>query len=78
MSLSYKHVFLVGATSGIRAYRTNTAMANKLISIGSEATTIRCHFDRLGAIVAKYDGYKPSRAPFDVLILMSFNALVKG
>lgn len=61
MSFQYKHVLLIGATSGI-----GKAMANRLISEGIKLTAVGRRKDRLDEFVAKHGEKKADSVAFDI------------
>jgi NADP-dependent 3-hydroxy acid dehydrogenase YdfG len=61
MAFQYKHVLLVGATSGI-----GKAMADRLIKAGSKVTVVGRRKDRLDEFVEKHGQEKAKAAPFDI------------
>ncbi|KAG4433991.1 hypothetical protein IFR05_010540 [Cadophora sp. M221] len=61
MSFPYKHVLLIGATSGIGA-----GMADHLARSGVKVTAVGRRKDRLDAFVAKHGSDIASAAPFDI------------
>ncbi|KAJ4290215.1 hypothetical protein N0V90_010430 [Kalmusia sp. IMI 367209] len=66
MSFPYKHVLLIGATSGI-----GKAMADKLIAEGIHITAVGRRKDRLDAFVATHGSSKASSLVFDISDLES-------
>ncbi|KAL5388535.1 hypothetical protein PMIN03_007854 [Paraphaeosphaeria minitans] len=61
MSFPYKHVLLVGATSGI-----GTAMADKLVTEGIHVTAVGRRKDRLDAFVSTHGSLKASSLIADI------------
>ena len=61
MPFQYKHVLLVGATSGIGA-----AMADRLIQEDSKVIAVGRRQNRLDAFVQKHGKDKASTAVFDI------------
>ncbi|KAH7333342.1 oxidoreductase [Rhexocercosporidium sp. MPI-PUGE-AT-0058] len=61
MSFPYKHVLLIGATSGI-----GYGMAERLARSGVEVTAVGRRKDRLDAFVAEHGSDVASAAPFDI------------
>ncbi|CAO2648852.1 Nn.00g098010.m01.CDS01 [Neocucurbitaria sp. VM-36] len=61
MSLPYKHVLLIGATSGI-----GRAMAKRFISEGLKVTTVGRRQERLDDFVAQHGSDKASGLAFDI------------
>jgi NADP-dependent 3-hydroxy acid dehydrogenase YdfG len=61
MSFSYKHVLLIGATSGI-----GKAMANRLVQAGLKVTAVGRRRDRLDEFVKKYGENKARGVVFDI------------
>ena len=72
MSFPYKHVLIVGATSGIGA-----ALADKFVEHGSKVTATGRRIDRLEAFVAKHGAEKTSFAHFDITDTPSIDDFVK-
>ena len=72
MSFPYKHVLLIGATSGIGA-----ALADKFISLGSRVTAVGRRTDRLDAFVARHGTHKASSVAFDVTNRVGMDSFVK-
>ena len=60
-SFSFKHVLMVGATSGI-----GHSMANRLVKEGIKVTAVGRRQDRLDAFVAEHGKEKASRETFDI------------
>lgn len=61
MSFPYKHVLLLGATSGI-----GLSMANRLIKEGSKVIAVGRRQDRLDAFVQEHGKSKASAVKFDI------------
>jgi NADP-dependent 3-hydroxy acid dehydrogenase YdfG len=61
MSFPYKHVLLVGATSGIGA-----SMASRLVSSGVKVSVVGRRKERLEAFVSKHGEDKASSIVFDI------------
>lgn len=61
MPFPYKHVLLIGATSGI-----GKAMADKLILEGVKVTVVGRRGNRLDEFVKKHGPGKASSAKFDI------------
>lgn len=61
MSFPYKHVLLLGATSGI-----GQAMANRLVKEGSKVIAVGRRQDRLDAFVKEHGSGKASSTKFDI------------
>lgn len=61
MTFPYKHVLLVGATSGI-----GRAMADRLIQAGVKVTAVGRRKQRLDEFVEKHGGEKASAMVYDV------------
>lgn len=72
MVYQYKHVLLVGATSGIGA-----AMADKLIQEGAKVIAVGRRQDRLDAFVTKHGVDKASGVRFDVSDHAGLDAFIK-
>lgn len=72
MSFPYKHVLLIGATSGI-----GKAMADKLISIGIHVTAVGRRKDRLDDFVAAHGSSKASSLVFDIVELDNIPAFAE-
>ncbi|KAH7111119.1 hypothetical protein B0J11DRAFT_599019 [Dendryphion nanum] len=73
MSFGYKHVLLVGATSGIGA-----AMADKLVLEGAKVIAIGRRQERLDAFVQKHGPEKASAVKYDVTDRAGLDAFVQG
>lgn len=61
MSSPYKHVLLIGATSGIGA-----ALADKFVLEGAKVIAVGRRQDRLDAFVQKHGADKASGVKYDV------------
>lgn len=61
MAFPYKHVLLIGATSGI-----GEAMANRLVLAGSKVTAVGRRKDRLDKFVNKHGSDKADSVAFDI------------
>jgi NADP-dependent 3-hydroxy acid dehydrogenase YdfG len=61
MSCSYKHVLIIGATSGI-----GRAMADHFIANGLKITSVGRRQDRLDEIVVQHGSEKASSVAFDI------------
>lgn len=61
MTFPYKHVLLVGATSGI-----GRAMADRLIQAGVKVTAVGRRKQRLNEFIAKHGEEKASAMSYDV------------
>lgn len=61
MSFPYRHVLIIGATSGI-----GRAMADHFIANGIRVTAVGRRQDRLGEIVAQHGSEKASGIAFDI------------
>ncbi|KAF2260138.1 oxidoreductase [Lojkania enalia] len=64
MSFPYKHVLLIGATSGI-----GLAMANRLIASGVKVTAVGRRKERLNDFVSQHSPEKASSVVFDITAL---------
>ncbi|KAK7192015.1 hypothetical protein DPSP01_003886 [Paraphaeosphaeria sporulosa] len=73
MSFPYKHVLLVGATSGI-----GKAMADKLIAEGIHVTAVGRRKDRLDAFVSAHGSSKASSLAADISNLESLSAFAEN
>ena len=71
MPFQYKHVLLVGATSGIGA-----AMAERLVHEGSKVIAVGRRQDRLDAFVQKHGKDKAGAAVFDISDRKSITSFV--
>jgi NADP-dependent 3-hydroxy acid dehydrogenase YdfG len=72
MSSPYKHVLLVGATSGIGA-----ALADKFILEGAKVIAVGRRQDRLDAFVQKHGSDKASGVKYDVTDRAGLDAFVE-
>jgi len=61
MAFPYKHVVLIGATSGI-----GKAMAEKLVNSGSKVTVVGRRKERLDEFVAQHGESKAKAVQFDI------------
>ena len=61
MAVSYKHVLVIGATSGIGA-----AIADRFVDSGAKVIAVGRRQDRLDAFVQKHGSEKASFVRFDV------------
>ena len=61
MAFPYKHVLMVGATSGI-----GKEMASKLIGEGCKVTAVGRRIDRLEAFVREHGEEMATAIPFDI------------
>jgi len=61
MSFPYKHVLIVGATSGIGA-----SMASRLVNSGVKVSVVGRRKERLEAFVSKHGEDKASSIVFDI------------
>lgn len=61
MAIPYKHVLLIGATSGI-----GKGMADRLINAGVKVTAVGRRQDRLDAFVAQHGESKAKAVAFDL------------
>jgi NADPH:quinone reductase-like Zn-dependent oxidoreductase len=61
MAFPYKHVVMIGATSGI-----GKAMAERLIQAGSKVTVVGRRKERLEEFVQKHGHSKSTAVPFDI------------
>lgn len=61
MSFPYKHVLVIGATSGIGA-----AMASRLVDEGIKVTAVGRRQERLDKFVSQHDNGKVSSIAFDI------------
>ncbi|KAL2127701.1 hypothetical protein VTI74DRAFT_10293 [Chaetomium olivicolor] len=73
MAFSYKHVLLVGATSGIGA-----AMADKLVLEGAKVIAVGRRQERLDAFVQKHGPEKASGVRYDINDRAGMDAFVQG
>lgn len=72
MSFSYKHVLLVGATSGI-----GKAMADRLVAEGIHVTAVGRRKDRLDAFVSTHGSSKASSLVADISDISSIPAFAQ-
>jgi NADP-dependent 3-hydroxy acid dehydrogenase YdfG len=72
MSFPYKHILLVGATSGI-----GKAMAEKLIAEGIHVTAVGRRKDRLDLFVSTHGSSKASSLSADIADLDSIPAFAE-
>jgi NADP-dependent 3-hydroxy acid dehydrogenase YdfG len=72
MSIPYKHVLVIGATSGI-----GRAMADCFIGQGLKVTVVGRRQERLNEFVAKHGSEKASSIAFDIEKLDSIPAFVE-
>ena len=72
MPFQYKHVLMIGATSGIGA-----AMADRLIQEGSKVIAVGRRQDRLEDFVRKHGIDKASAAKFDITDEQNMDEFVK-
>lgn len=72
MAFPYKHVLLIGATSGI-----GKAMADKLLSSGVHVTAVGRRKDRLDEFISAHGLEKASSAVFDIANLNGIPAFAK-
>jgi NAD(P)-dependent dehydrogenase (short-subunit alcohol dehydrogenase family) len=61
MAFQYKHVLMIGGTSGI-----GKAMADRLIKAGSKVTVVGRRQDRIDDFVRAHGEDKASGMPFDI------------
>ena len=61
MAFPYRHVLLIGATSGI-----GKAMADRLIEAGAKVTVVGRRKDRLEEFTSKHGENKARAIPFDI------------
>ena len=71
-SFPFKHVLMVGATSGI-----GNAMANRLVKEGVKVTAVGRRQDRLDAFVSEYGHDKASSETFDIADTQGIPSFVK-
>jgi NADP-dependent 3-hydroxy acid dehydrogenase YdfG len=64
MSIPYKHVLIIGATSGI-----GKAMADQFISHDVKVTAVGRRQERLDDLVSQHGSAKVSVIPFDIVKL---------
>ncbi|KAL1962132.1 hypothetical protein VTN77DRAFT_536 [Rasamsonia byssochlamydoides] len=72
MAFPYKHVFLVGATSGI-----GRAMAERLVEEGARVTAVGRRQDRLDELVRRHGEGKVQAIPFDIRAQDEIHQLVE-
>lgn len=72
MPFRYKHVLMVGATSGIGA-----AIANRLVQEGSKVTAVGRRQDKLDEFVHRHGKDKASAIKFDISDRQSMDEFVK-
>ena len=72
MPFPYRHVLMVGATSGIGA-----AMANRLVQEGSKVIAVGRRQDKLDDFVHRHGKDKASAVKFDISDRQSMDAFVK-
>jgi NADP-dependent 3-hydroxy acid dehydrogenase YdfG len=73
MAFHYKHVLIIGATSGI-----GKGMADHFIAQGMKVTVVGRRQDRLDEFVAQYGSDKASAIAFDIARLDEIPAFVKS
>lgn len=61
MAVPYKHVLLIGATSGI-----GKGLADRLIAAGAKVTAVGRRQDKLDAFVAQHGESKANAVAFDI------------
>lgn len=61
MSFPYKHVLIIGATSGI-----GRGMAERFLEAGKKVTIVGRRQERLDEFVAKYENSKVNAVAFDI------------
>lgn len=71
MSSPYKHVLIIGATSGIGA-----ALADKFVLEGAKVIAVGRRQDRLDAFVQKHGADKVSSVKYDVTDRAGLDAFV--
>jgi NADP-dependent 3-hydroxy acid dehydrogenase YdfG len=71
MSFPYRHVLLIGATSGI-----GRAMANHFVTQGLKVTAVGRRQERLDEFVAQHGNEKASGIAFDIERLDDISAFV--
>jgi NADP-dependent 3-hydroxy acid dehydrogenase YdfG len=64
MAFEYKHVLLIGATSGI-----GEAMADRLVEVGVKVTAVGRRKERLDEFVTKHGADKAQGVQFDIASL---------
>ena len=72
MSFLYKHILVVGATSGIGA-----AMADRLVQEGSKVIAVGRRQDRLDDFIRKHGKSKASAVKFDITDRQNMDAFVR-
>lgn len=72
MSFQYKHVLMVGATSGIGA-----ALADRLVQEGSKVIAVGRRQDRLDDFVRQHGKDKVSSYTFDITDKQKLDGFVK-
>ena len=72
VSFAFKHVLMVGATSGI-----GHGMANRLVKEGVKVTAVGRRQDRLDAFVAEHGKEKASAEAFDIADTQGIPSFVK-
>ena len=72
MPFQYKHVLMIGATSGIGA-----AMADRLVQEGSKVVAVGRRQDRLDEFVHKHGQEKASAIKFDITDRQNIDQFVK-
>ena len=72
MAFQYKHVLMIGATSGIGA-----AMADRLVQEGSKVIAVGRRQDRLDDFVRRHGREKASAVRFDITDRQSMDEFVK-
>jgi NADP-dependent 3-hydroxy acid dehydrogenase YdfG len=72
MAFNYKHVLLVGATSGIGA-----AMADKLVLEGAKVIAVGRRQERLDAFVQKHGPDKASGVQYDITDRAGMDAFIE-
>lgn len=72
MSFQYKHVLMVGATSGIGA-----ALADRLVQEGSKVIAVGRRQDRLDDFVRQHGKDKVSSYKFDITDKQKLDGFVK-
>jgi NADP-dependent 3-hydroxy acid dehydrogenase YdfG len=61
MAFTYRHILMIGATSGIGA-----AMADHLIEAGAKVTVVGRRKDRLEEFVSRHGQSQARAVPFDI------------
>ena len=72
MPFQYKHILVIGATSGIGA-----AMANRFVQEGSKVIAVGRRQDRLDDFVHRHGSEKASAARFDITNRQNMDEFVK-